>query len=364
MASSPWACKSLVRNGATADKPIEITDCNENGTASAALPEIDVSVLQGLCVVSIDPGKLHCAVVQYDAERDMLTKARLYNLLCTCEKKWRRKGLIEQTVDPSSPMHTIKNLRQKDIHVPSSHDFTAQLLQRIADEGDHGVFSNQSNQSNTNDSTILVAVERQNGRDSGNMVIEATLLSRYFGEAVLQDPGRVKDFWNRAAAAAQMPPVFRKGSHSINKTDVRRLGELILSKAERGVLQREAGANNSHQGLCPSTLKYRKGRTKGRGKTAEKRKSGVKDDDLNDAVAQAICVAQCYAKIVPEDPRGAALRRLKRGALRKRLEAESEALYQEGKQQQKQKQRAKKRKRVAQKRQRKLGVTKKKLRVH
>lgn len=296
-------------NGNNHDRPIEISD---DGTDDA-----EDMRLRDLYIISIDPGKLHCAVVLYDAQRDVITKARLYNLLCTCPPQWRRKGQMEQSVDLSSPLHNRKSLRQKDIHVPSSHDFPAQLLVRMEDEGEAGPFG--CAYLNTAEKA-LVAVERQNSLDSGNMVIEAALLSRFYGQVALKDPRQVKQFWNQAAASASLPVAFRMGSHSINKTDARRLGPRILSAGEQALLRREATMNGAHQNVCPSTLKHRK-------KGKKRKQQPAKEDDLIDAAAQAICVAQSYANIAADAPGGAAVRRLKQAQLRQQLDMESETLY-------------------------------------
>lgn len=306
--TTPASSKRRRKLNSNAETVIEIPDDETGGDPR----------LQGLYISSIDPGKLHCAVIQYDAQRDVVCRARLYNLLCTCPARWRGKGPMEQTIDPQSPMHAAKRLRQKDIRVPSSHDFPAQLLLRIEDEGVRGPFGRPHEDGGAQ---ILVAVERQNGVDGGNMVIEACLLSRFYGESVLKDPRQVKQFWNRVAEATDLPPVFRMGSHSVNKTDAKRLGARILSVGELALLRRAAQDNAAHKSVCPSTLKHYKKRKSG------VNRSQVKEDDLVDAVLQAICVAYSYAETDSGDLEGPAVQRLKRGALRERLDRESEALY-------------------------------------
>jgi len=242
---------------------------------------------------------------------------------------------MEQTVDPQSPMHISKHLRQKDIHVPSSHDYPGQLLLRMEDEGVRGPFGRPRDEA----ARLLVVVERQNGIDGGNMTIEACLLSRFYGESVLKDPNQVKQFWNMASEAAGQPPVFRMGSHTVNKTDAKRLGARILSAGELALLRRAAQANAAHKSVCPSTLKHYKKRKRG------VNRSRVKEDDLVDAVLQAICVAHRYGEMDPGDPAGPAVQRLKRGALRERLDRESEILYQTKNTKRKRKRKTKKHKR-------------------
>ena len=74
----------------------------------------------------------------------------------------------------------------------------------------------------------LMAVERQNAQDTGNMVIQTVFQTRFAKTVALQVPKDVKLFWNSQAEAVEKPLCFRRGSHSINKTDAKRTGKRVL----------------------------------------------------------------------------------------------------------------------------------------
>lgn len=263
-------------------------------------------------VLSVDPGRQHCGVVRYDAARDRFTHAALLNVLCTCAPEAR--GLAPPTIidlvraggrggEKAEVKVEGEEERKKwpplaAIHVPTPTDFPLQLA--CAAEERPELYAGAD----------LVAIERQNTQDTGNMVIQAALQTRYLERGVIVTPAEVKGFWNAAARGAGLPdPVFRlTGSHSVNKTDAKRLAPRVLGTRERALFDAAAAENARHKARCP--VMYKLGRKRKRGARASA--ATTKSDDLMDAAIQAIYAAQARAGVAPGAPESAARRRFER----------------------------------------------------
>lgn len=297
----------------------------------------------GMQFVSIDPGEINCAVVRYDQKKDLITRARLYNLLCMCPPALRGTGPMEQSllgepqeqgVVPGIGNHKSGKAgvrRKPKIRVPSSHDLPAQLLSRIRDDAAKGPFGHKGLVGSRLTSTsfadslprrqLMVVVEKQEAVNSKNMVVESCLLTHFYGHSVLQDPKLVKAFWNQAADVAGLPPVYRPGgSRAMKKADAKAMFSRILALQEQNVIRKAFQSHGAHLRVCPAILQRDR-------KKKKPRKRVTKEDDLMDAVLQAICVAQLHAGQQPEDPAGPAIRRLQRGAVRIKLEKEADAMF-------------------------------------
>lgn len=259
-------------------------------------------------VLSVDPGRQHCGVVRYDAARDRFTHAALLNVLCTCapEARGRAPPTIVDLVRASGRGGEEVEVKVEGggekwpplaaIHVPTPTDFPLQLA--CAAEERPELYAGAD----------LVAIERQNTQDTGNMVIQAALQTRYLERGVIVAPAEVKGFWNAAARAAGLPdPVFRlTGSHSVNKTDAKRLAPRVLGTRERALFDAAAAENARHKARCPVMYKLGRKRKGGKGGGA------AKSDDLMDAAIQAIYAAQARAGVAPGAPESAARRRFER----------------------------------------------------
>jgi hypothetical protein len=303
-------------------------------------------------VVSIDPGTVHCAVVRYDILADRVTHARLYNLVCTCPPSLRRMGPMERAMHHAQEeLVAHQKLPAKAIKVPTAHDFPKQLVGLIQQDGLDGPFqyvcAGDNNRKDALPEVVVVAVERQNAMDSGNIAVEAALLARYAEQAQIVNPNHVKTFWNSAAHAANLPVAFRTGSHAINKTDAKRMIERILDPSEQALLLREASVHSAHKTVCRSYLKRSKKRTK---------RSPVKSDDLIDAVLQAIMVAYQTCGLSATNPEGSAIKRLLRGDARTRLDAEAERQWRETTANNKRRKRSRKQRRKRPKKRAKTGT--------
>lgn len=183
------------------------------------------------------------------------------------------------------------------MHVPTAFEFPFQLRRHFDERPD--LFRKRGR--------LLVAVERQNARDTGNMVVQAVFQERYGPDAALQPPLAVKKFWNAAvlAVAAVGPPAFRlTGSYSVNKTDAKRFAPRFLSKGELALFQRAADENAHHRETCAIAVQRRKGK--------KRKRAPPKMDDLIDAALQAIYAHHTERGIGASDPRGPAMKRLKR----------------------------------------------------
>ena len=264
-------------------------------------------------VVSVDPGTRHCGVVRYDAAQDRFTHASLLNVLCTCEPEdrgvppppatiadlVRRGGPVP--VASTSPKSATGGIPRwptlASIHVPTPTDYPLQLACAIAERPE------------IYDGADLVAIERQNTQDTGNMVVQAALQTRYIEQALIVVPLEVKRFWNEAALGAGIAdPAFRlTGSYSENKTDAKRLAARVLSPEERALFGAAATENAQHKARCP--VMYKLGRKRKRGTGGPK---ATKSDDLMDAALQAIYAAQVQAASLPDAVESVARRRFER----------------------------------------------------
>lgn len=282
--------------------PERISNNNNNGDCFATPIDLDPDerdpLFDPMSVVSVDPGTMHCAVVRYDAGQDRFTRAELLNLFCTCEPDKRGRGALALSLG-SAPGGTKK--KKPKPKVPTAHDFPDQLASRVVQHRE-GLFAPFD----------LMALERQNAMDTGNMVIESALKTRYGPKARFQAPKEVKLFWNRAAASVPGVPVcFRTGSHSVNKTDSKRLGPRVFAPSEQAMLVSAARRHWAHKQVCPTVrLRGRKGKRKRNKKKASK--GTPKVDDLYDAAYQAIYAIYDQLGIQPESPEGPAARRLAR----------------------------------------------------
>ncbi len=246
-------------------------------------------------VVSTDPGKQHCAVVRYVAGQDRFTHAELFNLWCTCDATAQGRGALMasfQSANHPAPPPPSKRKR-KGPSPASVFTYPNQLLSRF--QTHPALF----------EGLTLMAVERQNAQDTGNMVIQTVFQTHFADTAALQVPKQVKVFWNNQAQAVGKPLCFRFGSHSINKTDAKRTGKRILTPSEQALFRAAAERNRAHSIVCPVMIEKR--RTQKR-----KRKAPaippLKTDDLVDAALQAIYAAENHENVVPRRARARLMR--------------------------------------------------------
>jgi len=279
-------------------------------------------------VISIDPGKEHCAVVRYDCVQDRFTHAALLNLLCCCDQQGDDDDVaIVQPPPPSKSGQkrgkTRRKPRAKKHHVPTAFEYPPQLIRYF--DGIPELFAGGSERGGR----VVVAVERQNARDTGNMVTQAVFQTRYGASSVLQNPTAVKKFWNTAtlAVSKSQPPAFRMtGSHSVNKTDATRFAERFLSKSEMELFHRAAYDNAKHKLTCAVSQQKNKSRKRG-GTQKRKRQPTVgtpaiirpKTDDLVDAALQALYAYHIDCKIDASDSQGPAVKRIKRNITQRTL---------------------------------------------
>lgn len=240
-------------------------------------------------ILSVDPGKENCGIVRYDCDADRFTHAVLANLLCCC---------TQNPPELSKNNETKKGRRAKTakIHIPTAFEYPSQLDRMFRESPE--LFGND---------LMLVAVERQNAQDTGNMVTQAVFQTRYSPLAELQVPLEVKTFWNTVtdAAGAKQPAFRLSGSHDINKTDARRFGPRFLYREELAMFETAAEAHAKHKATCP-VMVYKNRRGK------KRKQRPTKTDDLFDAALQAIRAYHRYMAIDPSDPEGPAMKRVKR----------------------------------------------------
>lgn len=289
---------------------------NELGPEDAAAPPPSH-------LISTDPGTIHCAVVRYDGKTDRFTHARLYNLLCTCKPEMWGTGPLEKCIDEVGEVKPKKKKRPPKVHEPTSHEFASQLMQRIQyDSADGKLFSKAP-------PIDLAVTERQNAMDTGNMTVQSAMVVAHHGKSRLQNPNDVKAFWNQVAAASpdEASIAFRRGSHQINKTDSIRMGPRVLSLTEQALFRRAAERNAAHKQICPVMVQRRRRQMRKAKKNSttpsRRKKLVIKLDDLIDAGLQAIYVYQTESGMNAADRRGPAMKRLRRGDLRLRLEKEA-----------------------------------------
>jgi len=267
-------------------------------------------------IVSIDPGEVNCGVIRYNVTNDKVIGASLYNLRCCCSAEERKCGPIEELWSENN-QNGKKEKKRKSYKQPSSHDLPGRLLLQIKEDANNGPFAYSDPQFHLNCENItlledeipsvLVVVESQQAEVVRNMTVEACLVSRFFETVKLQDPKKVKKFWNEATNAAGLPVAFRGGSHAINKTDARAMEKRILDETEQALLRRATHIHASHRSICPGTKKTNKGRRV------------RKQDDLMDAILQAICVAHEHLQMEPGDKNSPAMRRLLAGVEREKM---------------------------------------------
>jgi hypothetical protein len=257
-------------------------------------------------IISTDPGKQHCAAVRYDCKADCFTHAALLNLLCRCNTT---SGDREGDSAPSSG-------RSRKRRATTAFEFAPQLLYHF--DAMPELFDHH----NVGGGYVLAAVERQNARDTGNMVAQAIFQTRYGSHSELQWPIKVKRFWNAAVRAVPdpQPPAFRlTGSHTVNKTDAKRFARRFLTVQEMELFRRAAEENSMHKLVCPfsqpNRKRARKQETSGKTKNKKKKKKRTapppKMDDLFDAAMQAIYAYHTRQGIPAEDSEGPALKRIK-----------------------------------------------------
>lgn len=272
--------------------------------------EAEADPLLDVRVVSVDPGTVHCAVVRYDGSRDRFTHAELLNLFCTCPPEARGKGPLAASLGsipglPKSGGGKRKKKKAPPPRVPSAHDFPRQLAERIRQHR-QGLFQEPMD---------VMALEKQNAMDTGNMMIQASLHTHYLRQTRLQVPKQVKLFWNGAAHATEstIVPFRLSGSHSVNKTDAKNLGRCVLGPSEQSMLRAAAARHHGHRQVCPTMR--RKDRKR------KRKDAAPKMDDLFDAALQAIAAAYQASGVDAQDTSGPAALRLVRGRRRQRIEA-------------------------------------------
>jgi len=275
----------------------------ESYSSSCSSSETEQDEEKPYYIVSVDPGRSHCAVVKYDAANDIFTVAGLLDLMCRC-----------QVSVASTPWTTTKKRKKKE-KPPTVHDMarqTAGLVNGATRDESLKLFKQND----------LLVLERQLPDNTAMMIVVGALEICYGpmasqGTKVLS-PQANKKFWNQVAVATGTTPCFRKsGGHSKHKTDAKRMAARILSPYEQSLFRRAAERNALHKLHCPvhqnlETQRARKRQKNGQG-AKKKRKNGLdlKTDDLMDAMLQAIYAAYLIAAIKPNDPEGAAFQRLK-----------------------------------------------------
>ena len=249
-------------------------------------------------ITSVDPGRKHCGVVQYDGVHDRFSAGGLLDLMCCCEAKKRN----------TSWQSNYNTVPQKKINKkpPTVHEMAGQTLKlQHRDPIGFKLFQHMD----------ILAIERQMPTNTAMMVV-AGALEVVYGPLTSQgttivSPQANKRFWNAAAEATATQICFRpKAGHSKHKTDAKRMGDRILTASEQSRFRKAAERNSAHKRKCPvhQTLFQQKQRKRLKlGLSVEKKmKTTLKYDDILDAALQAIFVFQTQAAIKPENPRAAA----------------------------------------------------------
>jgi len=276
-----------------------------------------------LTIVSVDPGRQHCAVVRYDAYNDRFEAAALLDLMCCCSSSSsnidadHNYGMASTAGKTPSLWTNISanHKRKRTAKPPTVHEMARQTGRLIHGPGRQEIMRLFGN-------SDLLIIERQLPTNTAMMVVAGALENCYGGMArqgtQVMSPQANKKFWNAAAMATGTRLCFRKaGGHSKHKTDAKRMAARILSYSERSRFRRAAERNAAHKLHCPvhrsiEAQRSRKRRKQGRGATKKKTPSSppIKTDDLMDAALQAIFAAQIHINMTADDKTGPAYRRL------------------------------------------------------
>jgi hypothetical protein len=271
-------------------------------------------------VVSVDPGHQHCAVVRYDAHRDVFDRAALLDLVCRCKhsSSINSSSINSNKITPwtlaSTGTATRKGKHPK-VKPPTIEELPEQFCRLM----DHSPLAQEMF-----GPCALLAVERQMPDNTRMMVVSAALRVHCRSVASrglrILAPSSTKHFWNKAAQATETALCFRpKAGHSKHKTDAKRMAPRIMTGAERFLFRRAAERNAAHQVHCPAhralqaaneAKRKRATDAKTADKSRKRRKQTIKTDDLMDAALQAIFAAQKEKGQKPDDSTGPAYHRL------------------------------------------------------